>query len=180
MSNVFDISTNGLVSMLVLNNRRNWHLWTVFRFARKQSPWCRNCMVWLDCVSHLAFQNGESVSMYPFLALSGPRGSGKSYEWMIWMMWRMVLRTLYYYCRRNNWITLFVPSARIWTHQGISTARLWVLGYQVIEMTRREGGFFAQPEHCQKMLLDVRNSEIVVSIVAYHFRSFVEDTSFEV
>ena len=50
----------------------------------------------------------------------------------------------------------------------------------MIEMTRREGGFFAQPEHCQKMLLDVRNSGIVVSIVAYHFRSFVEDTSFEV
>ena len=23
-------------------------------------------------------------------------------------------------------------------------------------MTRRAGGFFAQPEHCQKLLLDVR------------------------
>ena len=29
------------------------------------------------------------------------------------------------------------------------------LGYQIIEMTRRAGGFFAQPEHCQKLLLDV-------------------------
>ena len=28
----------------------------------------------------LAFQNGEAVNMYPFLALSGPRGSGKSYD----------------------------------------------------------------------------------------------------
>ena len=28
-------------------------------------------------------------------------------------------------------------------------------GYQVIPMTRRSGGFFAQPEHCQKLLLDV-------------------------
>lgn len=57
----------------------------------------------------------------------------------------MMLRSLYYYCRRNNWITWFVPSARTWTHYG----------YQIIEMTRREGGFFAQPEHCQKLLFDV-------------------------
>lgn len=75
----------------------------------------------------------------------------------------MVLRTLYYYCRRNNWITLFVPSARIWTHQGIDIKRVCVIGYQVIEMTRREGGFFAQPEHCQKLLFDVRNRERVIS-----------------
>ena len=65
-----------------------------------------------------AFQNGDSVSMYPFLALSGPRGSGKSYGVSPLVTPSMLLRTLYYYCRRNNWITLFVPSARIWTHQG--------------------------------------------------------------
>ena len=69
-----------------------------------------------------AFQNGDSVSMYPFLALSGPRGSGKSWVLSPLLTRSMLLRTLYYYCRRNNWITLFVPSARIWTHQGyIST-----------------------------------------------------------
>ena len=56
--------------------------------------------------------------MYPFLALSGPRGSGKSYILSPLSTPSMLLRTLYYYCRRNNWITLFVPSARIWTHQG--------------------------------------------------------------
>lgn len=27
---------------------------------------------------HQAFQNGETVNMYPFLCLTGPRGSGKS------------------------------------------------------------------------------------------------------
>lgn len=59
--------------------------------------------------SHVAFQEGNAVNIYPFLCLSGPRGSGKS----------MVLRSLYYYCRANNWITLFVPSAHVWTHQGI-------------------------------------------------------------
>ena len=32
---------------------------------------------------------------------------------------------------------------------------VWDAGYQVIPMTRRSGGFFAQPEHCQKLLLDV-------------------------
>ena len=58
--------------------------------------------------SRVAFQEGNAVNIYPFLCLSGPRGSGKS----------MVLRSLYYYCRANNWITLFVPSARVWTHQG--------------------------------------------------------------
>lgn len=31
-------------------------------------------------VLSLAFQNGEAVNIYPFLALSGPRGSGKSYD----------------------------------------------------------------------------------------------------
>ena len=30
----------------------------------------------------------------------------------------MVLRSVYYECRRNNWITWFVPSARVWTHRG--------------------------------------------------------------
>ena len=59
--------------------------------------------------SPLAFQEGNTVNIYPFLCLSGPRGSGKS----------MVLRSLYYYCRCNNWITLFVPSAHTWTHKGI-------------------------------------------------------------
>lgn len=59
--------------------------------------------------SHLAFQEGNAVNIYPFLCLTGPRGSGKS----------MVLRSLYYYCRCNNWITLFVPSAHTWTHKGI-------------------------------------------------------------
>ena len=29
--------------------------------------------------SPLAFQNGESISLYPFLCLTGPSGSGKSY-----------------------------------------------------------------------------------------------------
>ena len=58
--------------------------------------------------SHLAFQEGNAVNIYPFLCLTGPRGSGKS----------MVLRSLYYYCRCNNWITLFVPSAHTWTHKG--------------------------------------------------------------
>ncbi|CBK20532.2 uncharacterized protein [Blastocystis hominis] len=82
-----------------------------------------------------AFQAGESIDFYPFLCLTGPRGSGKS----------MVLRSVYYECRRNNWITWFIPSARVWTHRG----------YQVIPMTRRSGGFFAQPEHCQKLLLDL-------------------------
>ena len=32
----------------------------------------------VDVRLFLAFQNGESVHMCPFLALSGPRGSGKS------------------------------------------------------------------------------------------------------
>ena len=58
--------------------------------------------------SSLAFQEGNAVNIYPFLCLTGPRGSGKS----------MVLRSLYYYCRCNNWITLFVPSAHTWTHKG--------------------------------------------------------------
>ena len=41
--------------------------------------------------------------------------------------------------------------------QGYSSDRVmrYSLGYQIIEMTRRAGGFFAQPEHCQKLLLDV-------------------------
>ena len=30
----------------------------------------------------------------------------------------MVLRSVYYACRRNNWITWFIPSARVWTHRG--------------------------------------------------------------
>ena len=51
--------------------------------------------IYWSMMSYLAFQNGESISMYPFLALSG-----------------------------NNWITLFVPSARIWTHQGIDIKRM--------------------------------------------------------
>lgn len=35
-----------------------------------------------------------------------------------WVDRRMVLRSVYYACRRNNWITWFVPSARVWTHRG--------------------------------------------------------------
>ncbi len=42
--------------------------------------------IYWSMISYLAFQNGESISMYPFLALSGPRGSGKSYEWIVKMM----------------------------------------------------------------------------------------------
>ena len=68
---------------------------------------------------------------------------------------RMVLRSVYYECRRNNWITWFIPSARVWTHRGRSSGCVCEPGYQVIPMTRRPGGFFAQPEHCQKLLLDV-------------------------
>lgn len=37
----------------------------------------------VDVRLFLAFQNGESVNMYPFLALSGPRGSGKSQEYVV-------------------------------------------------------------------------------------------------
>ena len=31
---------------------------------------------------------------------------------------RMVLRSVYYHCRRSGWITWFIPSARVWTHRG--------------------------------------------------------------
>lgn len=51
-------------------------------------------------------------------------------------------------------------------------------GYQVIPMTRRPGGFFAQPEHCQKLLLDV-GVECVCEVVAHHERPLAEESAVE-
>ena len=86
----------------------------------------------------------------------------------------MILRSLYYFCRRNNWITWFVPSARAWTHKGTFFLSLSFPGYQVIEMTRRAGGFFAQPEHCQKLLLDVLLF-LFSYTASYHKRSLAQE-----
>lgn len=51
-------------------------------------------------------------------------------------------------------------------------------GYQVIPMTRRPGGFFAQPEHCQKLLLDV-GAVCVCEVVAHHERALAEESAVE-
>lgn len=87
----------------------------------------------------------------------------------------MILRSVYYFCRRNNWITWFVPSARAWTHKGTLSLLFSLSGYQVIEMTRRAGGFFAQPEHCQKLLLDVPFL-LLSHTASHHKRSFTQES----
>ena len=55
---------------------------------------------------------------------------------------------------------------------------VWDEGYQVIPMTRRPGGFFAQPEHCQKLLLDV-GVGCVCEVAAHHERTPAEEPAVE-
>ena len=55
---------------------------------------------------------------------------------------------------------------------------VWDEGYQVIPMTRRPGGFFAQPEHCQKLLLDV-GVGCVCEVAAHHERTPAEESAVE-
>ena len=52
--------------------------------VRKEAIDIMNKLNGLDLIIHhpLAFQNGESVNMYPFLCLTGPSGSGKSYSFI--------------------------------------------------------------------------------------------------
>ena len=47
----------------------------------------------LSLIHPLAFQEGKSVNIYPFLCLTGPRGSGKSYSlwYHSYLEWYFVL-----------------------------------------------------------------------------------------
>lgn len=69
------------------------------------------------CVE-FSFPEGRECGFLPISLCDRSAWVWEIVEMVVGSECRMVLRSVYYHCRRNGWITWFIPSARVWTHRG--------------------------------------------------------------